>query len=96
MRFEFLVLRYDNVFDEYYLERVKGYSYNLKEAYYYDKNLKTWFLVDLPTGKEIVDFSTEEELLKFAKKENNKIEKCRDTEDYQTCVKIFNICKLKK
>lgn len=96
MNFEFLVLKYDNVFNEYYLKKVKGYSYNLKEGYYYDKNLKTWFLVDLPTGKEIVDFSTEEELLKFAKKENNKIEKCRSTEDYQTCVKIFNICKLKK
>ena len=96
MNFEFLVLRYNNIFNEYYLIKVKGYSYNLKEGYYYDKNLKTWFLVDLPTGKEIVDFSTEEELLKFAKKENNKIEKCRSTEDYQTCVKIFNICKLKK
>lgn len=96
MNFEFLVLKYNNIFNEYYLIKVKGYSYNLKEGYYYDKNLKTWFLVDLPTGKEIVNFSTEEELLKFAKKENNKIEKCRATEDYQECVKIFNICKLKK
>lgn len=94
MRFEFLVLRYDNVFDEYYLERVKGYSYNLKEGYYYDKNLKTWFLVDLPTGKEIVDFSTEEELLKFAEKTNDEIEKYRTTEDYQTELKLFRLCKL--
>ena len=41
MNFEFLVLRYNNIFNEYYLIKVKGYSYNLKEGYYYDKNLKT-------------------------------------------------------